>query len=381
MQKIRVVELANLYPAPLAGLMLRELGAQVFKVEAPPGGPGSDAVLRPETKNETVQFVSQRTFAAINEGKHSIVVNFSDPGQLGNLHRLISTADVVILGFRPESLLKYKLDARTLHSSFPAMVVCSITGYGLDGPLSLRAGHDINYLARSGVLGMGNLNDGIKSPLPFQAADVAGGTYPAVMRILAALFERNSSGRGALLDISMTDCSHSLLFLPQVSHWATGGTAPVEGGQFVLTRSIPCYAIFATKDGRYMVVGALEAKYWRRAVDVLGLEEKYADASYQYGTTKRKSEELMEKMKILFASRTFAEWTEIFDAVDAMVDPVLTPEEAAQSPQFQQRKAVRTIGPLHLPITPVGRSLSGQEPPNIAQGAARIEDYFHRSSI
>jgi alpha-methylacyl-CoA racemase len=361
---VRVVQLASLLPGPLCGRLLSSLGAEVTVVEpAPKGDPlrALDGPLEP---------ISGPMFAALNRGKRSVVVDLKLEADRALVDKMAGDADVFIWSVRPGSLAAAGFEPGDLRRRHPNLIVAAITGYGLDGPLRRRAGHDLNYLARAGVLGMmsqdswdveGRAGDGQRTtatrvvnagPLPVQVADVAGGAYPAAMQILACLYYREKQlraptqgvgmdglpGHGCVIDVSMSECSASMLLLSEAARVAAKDIIDLSNGNFPLCGGAPCYQLYPTKDRRLLAIGALEPPYWRRAVRALGLEpqEYFVKTRVQYATGTVR-DEVMARIAAQTRLKTLAEWTDIFDRVDAMVDPVLLPSEAAASAHTQAR--------------------------------------------
>lgn len=331
---IKVLEMAYLLPGPFATQMLADMGADVIKIEDPKGDGLRAMADMPG---------AETMFAALNRGKKSVVVDLLKEEGKFNLSKLMGTADVVVQGFRPGALDRFGFAPHQLREKFPSLVVCSITGYGLNGPLSQRAGHDLNYLALAGVLG----NASTPAVLPVQVADIAGGAYPAVVQILAALHMRHSTKKGCLIDVSMTDNAHSMLVLSQSASRGVG--MDLDKGLFPLCGSVPCYAIYATKDGRHFTIGALEPQFWKRCVAALGAPELETKA-LAFGP---EADVVKEKIQSIFSAKTFDEWREIFSKVDAMVEPVLSPNEAANSPHGLARNYELLYGKKAFPSLPL----------------------------
>jgi alpha-methylacyl-CoA racemase len=349
-----VVEMASLFPGPYAGAILKSFGARLVKVEAPKGSKGADTMMRSAPGDAApVAEAKERVFSVLNEGKESVVLDVFVDSERQSLLSLLAQADVFIFGFRPSMLDQFGLSRTRLREMFPSLILCYLSGYGVDGPLSHRGGHDVNYLARAGVLGMMRLEGPSCPPLPTQVADIAGGSYTSVMNILAALhFQRTSKsptgadghpGRGCVIDASMTHASHSVLILSQA--FAFGAPIPVDGGQFMLCGAAPCYRLYRTKDGKYMAVGALEPKFWKLVVEVLGLPPAFKKPQAQMGLlSASENERVLNAIVDAFASKTQAEWTCVFDKVDACVDPVLDPASAAASPLMRHNLTSRETG-------------------------------------
>jgi alpha-methylacyl-CoA racemase len=380
LQGVRIVEVCPLFPGPLAAKILMSMGAEVIKVttKLTVTGESSDDDTSAETKKRSRKKQpadeQANAFATLldplDDGKERLALDLDSDVDQKRLDTLLASADAVILGFRPGSLDRRGLAPAELRRRFPDLIVCCLSGFGISGPLAHRSGHDVTYLARAGVLGMmpGLLggSDGtaaippapvsVRPPLPIQVADVAGGTYPVVMQLLAALYGRREvmsrrsgektnaehgshQGAGCVLDIAMTSNSHALLVLGTLAQQASGGLMDVDNGAFVLCGRAPCYNLYRTSDGRYMAVGALEPKYWRRVVRLLGLPaDKFTNPAVQFGVAD--SEGNKERVAAAFATRSFAEWRRVFEAEDAMVEPVLSPAEASSDAQHRARVAL-----------------------------------------
>jgi alpha-methylacyl-CoA racemase len=284
-----VVDFTRYLPGPFASRELLELGARVVCVE-PPGG-------------EPLRESAPAWHEALCAGKESVVVDLKEDASVAR--ELLAQADVVLESFRPGVASRLGIGPEDVPET---TVYCSITGFGLGGRHEQRAGHDINYLGWAGVL-----EDTAPAWPPVQIADLAAGAMGAVTRILAALLEREKTGRGAHVVVSMTHGSHRL-----VSHRLGGDPSP----RF-LTGGLACYRIYATADGRWLTVGALEPVFWRRLVEVL---ERPELAERQYAADQ---EELAAELAAIFVERPLAEWLELFDGEDVCVGPVATLAEAA----------------------------------------------------
>jgi len=284
-----VVDFTRYLPGPFASRELLELGARVVCVEPPGGDPMRES--------------APAWHAALAAGKESVVVDLKeDPSPaLG----LLAQADVVLESFRPG--VASRLGIGPEHAPETA-VYCSITGFGLDGRHAQRAGHDLNYLGWAGVL-----EDTAPALPPVQVADLAAGALGAVTKILAALLEREKTGRGAHVVVSMTHGSHRL-----AAHRLGGEPRPR-----MLTGGLACYRIYGTADDRWLTVAALEPEFWRRLVELLGRAEL---AERQYAA---EQESLAGELAAIFATRPLAEWLELFDGEDVCVGPVASLAEAA----------------------------------------------------
>ena len=242
--------------------------------------------------------------AALNAGKESVVIDLKSDRAFAQA--LLARADVVLEGFRPGIAARLGVGPDDAPES---AVYCSITGFGAQGPHAARAGHDLNYLGWAGVLA-----DTAPAPPPIQPADLAAGSYGALTEILAALVERGRTGRGRRLVISMTHGSHRL-----VAHRLGGEPVPR-----MLTGGLACYRIYPTADGRFLTVGALEPKFWRRLCELVGREEL---AARQFD---QDQEAVAAELAAVLVGRSLDEWLELFEDEDVCAGPVWTREEAAQ---------------------------------------------------
>ena len=307
---VRVLDLSRLLPGPFCTQLLADLGAEVIKVEDPQGGD----YLRwtPPLLDDGTSVL----FHALNRGKKSVTLDLKTSDGASQFRKLLGSADVVVESFRPGVMEKLGFSPASLSGEFPRLVVCSISGYGQHGPLRLRAGHDINYVARSGAFAL------MASPvvLPVQVADLAAGAWPAAMQICAALVGRSRTGAGAVIDVSMKDGVTGLLSMV-LARTLVG--EDVGGGRDLLVGAVPCYGVYATSDG-FLSVGALEPKFWAAFCAALERPD-LADRSFDA--------DVRAVLVEVLASKTTAAWTTIFSAVDACVEPVLSPAEALAEAQ------------------------------------------------
>jgi crotonobetainyl-CoA:carnitine CoA-transferase CaiB-like acyl-CoA transferase len=291
-------------------LILSDLGAEVIKIEDPRGGDYARH-FPPHCSDGT-----SAIFHALNRGKKSVALDLKDPGDRKTLLALVSKSDVLLESFRPGVMDRLGLSWPELHEHNPRLIVCSISGYGQDGPDALRAGHDLNYLARAGVLGM--MKD--PNPLPVQIADLAGGSYPAAMQIMAALVGRAASGQGVHIDVSMADSAHALLAMAVAE--ANAGEV-IHGGEHFLSGSIPSYGVYESSDG-HVAVGALEPKFWAGLCQALDLPELAMSGMDRGEEGARATATLQAR----FREKTTAEWESFFRDHDVCVEPVRMPHLA-----------------------------------------------------
>eukprot|EP01084_Bolivina_argentea_P289251 496651_1 len=319
---IRVLDFTRLLPGPYATQILADLGAEVIKIEEPISGD--------YTRNSTVRTVDGNSygFHALNRGKKSVSLNLKKQSDKIKCDKLIATSDVVIESFRPGVMKKLGFDPKQLLQKYPSLIICSISGYGQTGPNHMRAGHDINYISKAGLTAL------MKTPTlpPAQIADICGGSFPAALQIIAALYYRQNNGnKGNIIDVSMTDCSYALGIYPQTMVQNT--REKMSGGKFYLCGAVPCYNIYECKDG-FISVGALEPKFWRSCC----LEILNAKHLISKGLVMGK---LCEKVKgqvtEIFKSKTCKEWEPIIAKSDCCVEVIPLVENVQNDPQLIAR--------------------------------------------
>ena len=319
---LRVLDLTRNLPGPFATRLLADLGASIVKVEPPEGDPSRPLAA---------------LFEALNHGKESRRIDFRDATALNQLRTWVAESDVMLDSFRPGVLQGMGLDAAALHALNPRLVMVSITGYGQQGPWAQRAGHDINFMALSGVLDQVRAHTGELALSNVQWGDLAGGSAMACIAVLAAVFEAQRTGQGRHLDVSMVHGLHAHLVMPCATATLSQpllGRRP-GAGEDLLNGALPCYNLYATQDGRHLAVGALEFKFWKVACEVFGRADWVAQ-HWQRGQLPGSPEcaALRGEVAQLVASHTLAYWSERFAQADACVTPVLTLEEAQAHPLF-----------------------------------------------
>jgi crotonobetainyl-CoA:carnitine CoA-transferase CaiB-like acyl-CoA transferase len=302
---IVVLDFSTLLPGPLATLMLAEAGAKVITIERP----GAEEMS---------------ALAPLNRGKKRVVLDLKNPDHRDELRPLLERADVLVEQFRPGVMRRLGLGYDEVAEINPKIVYCSITGYGQDGPRSSVAGHDINYIAETGLLSlsMGTPDNPVIPPALI--ADIAGGSYPAVINILLALRDRERTRRGRHLDVSMTDNLFTLML-----------------GSSVITSASPRYRLYPTKDGRMLAVGALEQRFWDTFCDITALDEELRDETVNPEATASRLGEII-------ASETADTWRSRIADRDCCCSIVATVAEAARDPHFTARG-------LSAPCVPIDR--------------------------
>ncbi|WKN48650.1 CaiB/BaiF CoA-transferase family protein [Nocardioides sp. Arc9.136] len=348
---LRVVELAGLGPTPHACMVLADLGADVVQVRrAAQAGP--DGVTDAD--------------AGLWRGRRVVEADLKDPADLALVRDLVDRADVLVEGFRPGTTERLGLGPEECRRRNPRLVYARMTGWGQDGPLARAAGHDINYLATTGLLGLMGPADGPPAPPLSLVADFGGGSMLLVAGVLAALLERATSGDGQVVDAAMVDGAN-LLGQLQWS-WLAAGRSTGDRASDLLNGSAPCYTTYTCADGRYVAVGALEEPFWRTLLELLDLDPAVVGDRWDATQWPRQRALLGGR----FVTRTRDEWASVVDGTDACVTAVLDLSEAPAHPHARARAAyVEVDGHLQAapaprfsrsaPRTPVPPSVVGGE--------------------
>jgi alpha-methylacyl-CoA racemase len=347
---LRVLEFGGIGPGPHAAMLLADLGADVVRVERPAGGL---QLLPPEARDWLLR------------GRRSVAADLKDPAGRDTVLGLLAKADVVIEGFRPGVAERLGIGPEDALAGNPRLIYGRMTGWGQDGPLAERAGHDINYISLTGALHAFRTEGSRPTPPLNLVGDFGGGSMFLVMGILAALVERGNSGRGQVVDAAMVDGTSVLLQMV----WALRalGVWTDRPASNLLDTGSPFYDTYACADGGYMAVGALEPQFYAQLLTGLGLDP--ADLPAQFDTTGWPV--LRARFTEVFAGRTRDEWTTVFADTDACVTPVLSFAEAAEHPHLKERGTLTDIeGVLQAAPAPrFSRSLPGTPTAPPAPGA------------
>ncbi|KZY44268.1 MULTISPECIES: CaiB/BaiF CoA-transferase family protein [unclassified Oleiphilus] len=326
---IKILDFTTLLPGPYATQLLADMGAEVVRVESP---------TRPDLLKLLPPMVGKvsASHASVNRNKKTIAVDLKHESAKEIVHKLVSEFDIVIEQFRPGVMARLGLDYEALVKFQSKLIYCSITGYGQTGPLKDRAGHDINYLALSGLASFSGRKETGPTLSATQVADIAGGSHHAVMAILAAVIERASTGKGQHLDISMSDAALALNTMFGANALVSGkdpacGEEMLNGGLF--------YDYYQTADGKYISVGSLEPNFAMVLLSTLGL------TAYQNKIADQRAETQTE-IKAAIAAKVIekdqAHWNDVFGNLDACVEPVLSINQAAAHPHFIARGMITT---------------------------------------
>jgi crotonobetainyl-CoA:carnitine CoA-transferase CaiB-like acyl-CoA transferase len=317
LEGLRVLDLSRLLPGGFCSMLLADFGADVIKVEDT--GAGDYLRWAPPQHPGVEPSAASGLFLALNRGKKSIRVDLKQPRGREVLLRLVRDADVLLESFRPGVLDRLGVGFERLRAQNPRLVHCAITGYGQDGPDRDRAGHDLNYLGLAGVLALGGEERGPPVQAAVQIADLGGGALMAAFGILAALRERDASGEGQLVDVSMTGGALSWLAMTAAAFLADG-IAPRRGG-LGLAGGLLCYRPYPCADG-WVTLGALEPKFWRAFCRGVGREDLLERQFDPPGSPAH-----AEVEKVLM-TRTRAQWSAFNGEHDCCLEPVLELEEA-----------------------------------------------------
>ncbi len=333
---LKILDFSTLLPGPYASLMLADMGAEVLKISS---AGKYDLVQDYGARIEGTDISACQAWLGRN--KKTMFLNLKTPEALQIVRRLIMDYDIILEQFRPGVMQKLGLGYDTLREINPRLIYCSLTGYGQTGPLRDAAGHDINYMSRSGIISHAGRQEGGPSLMNFQIADIAVGSLNSVIGILAAVYRREQTGRGQYIDIAMLDGCVPFNSLDGAD-FLVSGRQPEREGQ--LLNGGCMYDYYETSDGGYMSVGSLEPKFWAAFCRAIGREDLISGTVRPDNTPAVK-----EEIRGIFRTRTREEWTKIFSETDACVQPVLDLREALlEDEQIRAREMVVEVGlPLH----------------------------------
>ena len=324
---MKILDFTTLLPGPYATMTLADLGADVLRIVSgtrpdlaaflPPFLPGTDLSC---------------AIAYLGRGKRCMALNLKDPQAVAIVRRLVTGYDIVIEQFRPGVMAKLGLDYETLKAVNPALIYCSLTGYGQTGPMKNRAGHDINYLARSGMMSYSGRKETGPGLTGIQIADVASGSNNTVIGILAAVVHRQRSGEGQHVDVSMTDGVVAFNALPGAAFLADGSEIGFETG-FLNGGSL--YDFYETQDGKFLSFGGLEPQFFAAFCETIGRPDLI-----EGGVTPPDLTRIKEEIRAILKGKMRYAWLALFASVDACVEPVLSIGEALEDPLVSARGMV-----------------------------------------
>ena len=353
---IKVLEFEGIGPAPLAGQLLSDLGAEIIKV--------CRKVQDHDPSN------------ILDRNKDVIALNLKKPLEKKIATKLISKADVLIEGFRPGVMERLELGPEDCEKINSRLIYGRITGWGQSGPYSQKAGHDINYLAITGALHAIGMKDQPPTPPLNLLADYAGGTMFLIMGILSALFERTYSNKGQVVDAAMVEGVPALMGL--IHSYVADNKWKNRRGSNLLDGGCPYYSCYKTKDDRYVSVGALENKFFSILIDKLGLSKTWVTEQEE----ETKWPQLKSELAQIFKTKTRNEWGEIFNNTDACVEPVLSFEEVGSNPQNKYRSTFfRKNGVLQANVAPKFSRTFPNQPKETNQSSKTLNDILKEWEI
>jgi len=315
---ITVLDLSRLLPGPFCSMILADHGARVISVE------------------DKRFMVDDFFITTVNRNKEHMSLNLKTPEGKEIFFRLVKKIDVLLEGFRPGVVNRLGIDYDTVRNVNPKIIYCSVTGYGQTGPYRNRAGHDVNFLGYSGVLDLMGEPDRPPSIPGVQIADIAGGGMNAAIGVLLALWARDKTGKGQYIDISMTDGMVSLLPLTLFFRQRTGENP--KRGKWLLSHRYAFYNTYETADGRYISIGAVENRFWKKLCEHMGVPEY---APLQYDENRRP--EILDFMRATFKKKTLAVWEAELADLDVCWGRIQNMAEVLQDPLFREREMVVDI--------------------------------------
>lgn len=321
LEGIKVLDFSTLLPGPLASLFLAETGAEVIKIEKPLTGDEMRS-SEPKWNDESV------SFSMLNRGKKSLCLDLKDKNSQNTLKPLIKKADIIIEQFRPGVMKRLGLDYEKIKKINNKIIYVSITGYGQTGPKKMDAGHDLNYIGNVGLLSL-SMGSGQNTTVPpALVADIAGGSYPAIINILLALRKRDLHKTGSYLDISMSDNLFPFMF------WALGSGFIKSGwplnSDSLLSGGSPRYNIYETSDGSYIAAAPLEDRFWKNFCKVIKLPKKLIEKQ-------ENQKEIIQKIRNIIILKDKFYWAKVFDEADCCCSVVKSIEEAINDNHFKVR--------------------------------------------
>lgn len=343
LENLKILDFTTLLPGPYATLMLADMGADIIKISSPDR---KDLVLEYEPFIDGTGLSANEAWLGRN--KKNIFLNLKNENAVEIIKKLILEYDIVIEQFRPGVMDRLGLGYEVLKKINPRLIYCSLTGYGQFGPMSSKAGHDCNYMARSGNLAMSGYADAGPAPTNMQIADICSGSMNSVVGILAAVNYRHMTGEGQYIDISMEDGLIPLLGM--------------EGARYLVTKEEPgrqkhrlnggsVYGYYRTKDDQYLSVGSLEPKFWKQFCELIDCPELIDE-----GCEPKDLNRVKGRIQNRISQKTRDEWLDRFSKADCCVEPVLSVSEALQDPHIRQRGMVCE--------TRIPKSVKGEQTPD-----------------
>ena len=322
---LKILDFSALLPGPYASMTLADMGAEVLRIVSP-GYPDLAAITPPFLPDGKTSVA----IAYLGRGKRCMSLNLKHPQAVDVIHRLLDEYDILLEQFRPGVMAKMGLGYETLSEKHPNLIYCSLTGYGQNGAMSDRAGHDINYLARTGLMSYTGSKQTGPNLVGMQIADVASGSMNAIIGILAAVISRGATGKGQHVDVSMTDGAAAFNALIGAGFLVEGQEPGFEG---TLLNGGSFYDFYETADGRHISIGSLEPKFFQSFCQAIGRPDCIPG-----WVMPENMDELKVQVRDIFKQKTLDEWLEIFYPLDACVEPVLSLGEAYDQPLAKDRQ-------------------------------------------
>jgi crotonobetainyl-CoA:carnitine CoA-transferase CaiB-like acyl-CoA transferase len=364
LEGVKILDLSMLVPGAFCTMLLADLGADVIKIEAP----GPNELRDPSKGLPQEEQRKAAAYYAVDRNKKSIVVNLKSEAGKEIFHSLCRQADVIVEGFRPGVAKRLGVDYQTISELNPAVVYCSLSGYGQDGPYHTFPGHDVNYIAMAGVLGLIGPTEGPPAIPLNVVADFAGAALYGALGISVALLARNKTGKGQYVDVAYMDGAISLMNWFSCGYFFDGSM--LKRGESWLHGAYPYYGVYETKDGKYITIGCLEPHFWENLCRFLGKQE-YIPYHFALEHTFHKPEgerwdEIRASLKQIFLTRTRDDWFELLTRNDVPAGKVYTTDEVFDDPQVLHRQMVievehPTLGKIkQVGIAPKLSSTPGQ---------------------
>ena len=337
---LKILDFSTLLPGPYATLMLADMGAEVLKISS---------ASRPDIVLDYPPFIGDTGVSAsqawLGRNKKTMFLNLKTGEGKAVVKELVEEYDIVLEQFRPGVMEKLGLGYEDLKAVNPKLIYCSLTGYGQTGPLRDAAGHDINYMSRSGIISQAGRRESGPSLMNFQIADIAVGSMNSVIGILAAVNYRKNTGKGQYIDVAMMDGCVPFNSLDGAG-FLVSGKEPKREGERLNGGCI--YDFYETKDGEYLSVGSLEPQFWSRFCTAIGREDLIEGTVYPPNIDEVKAE-----IRGILKTKTRDEWVEVFSHYDACVQPVLNLKEALlEDEQVKEREMVVDVKlPLHEDVS------------------------------
>ncbi|WP_322796960.1 CaiB/BaiF CoA-transferase family protein [Tepidiforma sp.] len=359
---IKVLDLSRLAPGPHCSMLLADFGADVTLVEAVPGASaklGTTGVRRSEAAERAA------AFNALGRGKKSIALNLKEEEARKIFYRMVEDADVVIEGFRPGVVKRLGVDYDTLSKINPRIICCSISGFGQTGPYANLVGHDINYIAIGGALGVTGRPEQAPAIPVNLLADFAGGGLTAAFAICLAIIAREKTGRGQNIDVGMSDGVLSLMTSAFSHYFSTG--QPIRPGEYLLNGAAPFYNTYRCADGRWFSIGSIEPHFWANLCKLLGTEDLLP---HQFDQAKWP--EMIERFAGIFATKTADEWMTILSQEDVCAAPVLEMENVVTNEHNLARGMVVELDSPVGKVKQIGVAPKLSETPGMPRSTAPL---------